>query len=564
MGLPATQLHHPATCAHAHGFGVYQRLNRYDPTRTLTLRNAFVREMAKRFRALRGVIRKAIVAEDCFGLTRSSGTRVLITQARFDFPRSQDKVTAFMAWLDQQVQSGILETTTIARIGGVVETAWTDRFITDSYKRGVIRARDEMVKAEFDVPRIADTGGVEASLAAPLHADRLGLLYTRTFTGLKGITAAMDHQLSQVLAQGIADGDNPRLLAKILNATISGPVGDLGITDTLGRFIPAERRAAMLARTEVIRAHHQATIQEYRNWSVAGVTVQAEWVTAGFNVCPECAALEGRVFTLEEIEGKIPVHPNCRCVTIPANPLEPGKIPSGPEAVAPLTWGDMRHTERIGSLLDLKKILINKYGIDDLKFSWGVGEAETIAKGNLIAKYMGEIYHNLPELSTAVRSTAERRGLINLRVVSLHKGKFVKYKNIKGESRGTIGLYSPKTRKIDMSGLAMRKTERELSLGWKTYITGEDFGSVFRHEYGHHLAEVQGKDWVDWIIFHSSHGKNFFGEHVSSYAATSPGEAWAECFSAYSSPLYGSTPRRTFPRDLEDMMVRIFGKRRGE
>ena len=42
------------------------------------------------------------------------------------------------------------------------------------------------------------------------------------------------------------------------------------------------------------------------------VLMQAEWSTAGDDrVCPECASLEGKVYTLDEIEGLIPVHPNC-------------------------------------------------------------------------------------------------------------------------------------------------------------------------------------------------------------------------------------------------------------
>jgi len=129
----------------------------------------------------------------------------------------------------------------------------------------------------------------------------------------------MDTQISRVLAQGMADGDNPRLLARKLIATINGTgMGELAITDTLGRFIPAARRAEMLARTEIIRAHHNATIQEYRNWAVEGVKVKAEFVTAGDDrVCDRCAALEREVFTLDRIEGMIPLHPNCRCCAIP-------------------------------------------------------------------------------------------------------------------------------------------------------------------------------------------------------------------------------------------------------
>jgi len=158
-----------------------------------------------------------------------------------------------------------------------------------------------MTKEGFKIPTLEETGGISISMQQPFHLDRVGVLYSRTFSELKNITSAMDTQISKVLAQGIADGDNPRLLAKKLTATINGAgMGDLSLTDTLGRFIPAARRAEMLARTEVIRAHHSATIQEYKNWGVAGVNVQAELATAGDSrVCSICAGLQGKVYTLE-------------------------------------------------------------------------------------------------------------------------------------------------------------------------------------------------------------------------------------------------------------------------
>jgi SPP1 gp7 family putative phage head morphogenesis protein len=147
------------------------------------------------------------------------------------------------------------------------------------------------------------------------------LIFSRVYNELKGITAAMDQQISRVLAQGLADGDNPRLLARKLVSTINGDgVDRLGVTDTLGRFIPARRRAELLARTETIRAHHMALMQEYRNWRVEGVYVNAELVTAGDDrVCTRCSSLEGRVYTLEEAENIVPVHPLCRCTMIPVH-----------------------------------------------------------------------------------------------------------------------------------------------------------------------------------------------------------------------------------------------------
>jgi SPP1 gp7 family putative phage head morphogenesis protein len=59
-------------------------------------------------------------------------------------------------------------------------------------------------------------------------------------------------------------------------------------------------------------------VNEYRRWGVTGVTVTAEWQTAGdLRVCPICASREGKIYTLDEVEGMIPVHPNCRCFITP-------------------------------------------------------------------------------------------------------------------------------------------------------------------------------------------------------------------------------------------------------
>lgn len=295
-----------------------------DPTGTLTLRNAFAGEMGKRFRELRGVIRRAIVNEDVFGLSNLviPVTRLSINQMTtpgpkaFAFPRSQDKLSSFMEWLKQQEQAGILETTTLQQFGVGIEGEWTDKFIQSSYQKGIKDARQSMRNEGFDVPTIEASGGIQTVFGGPVHADRVGLLFTRTFNELQGITNAMDQQISRVLAQGLADGENPRVLARRLNKVIKGP--SLELTDTLGRFIPAERRARILARTEIIRAHAEGTLQEFENFGVVGVEVRAEFVTAGDNrVCVECQGLEGQIFTIAEARGIIPVHPDCRCAWIP-------------------------------------------------------------------------------------------------------------------------------------------------------------------------------------------------------------------------------------------------------
>lgn len=297
------------------------RLAQIDPTGTLGIANTFARQMKLRFQELVNVVRISVDKNDCFGLKSPDIFQMVPTGAEaFKYARSSAKIQEFMKWLQEQVNAGILTVTQYQQIGESIESAWTNVFITDTYQRGVQRARSEMIKAGYSVPTIAQTGGIEMAMAAPVHADRLGLLFTRTYNDLKGITASMDAQISRILAQGLADGDNPRILAQKIIAVINGDgVDRLGITDTLGRFIPAERRAEILARTEIIRAHHLGTIQEYRNWGIEGVFVQAEFKTSGDNrVCSKCEELaKGSPYTLDQIEKMIPAHPACRCVALP-------------------------------------------------------------------------------------------------------------------------------------------------------------------------------------------------------------------------------------------------------
>jgi SPP1 gp7 family putative phage head morphogenesis protein len=296
----------------------YTTTKLYDPTQTTALRNAFAREMKRRFAELKRVVRTAVVEQDCLGIGQYKMTTMQMIppgMGAFNFLRDPQKVDAFMRWLQQQENKGILTTGEFKQIGFAVEEAWTNRYILDAYKRGVLRAREELRKAGYDIP-IDAMGGISGM---PMHLDRVGLLFTRVFSELAGITAQMDTLISQILSQGIMDGDGPALLARKMRAAIDGTgIGTLGITDKLGRFIPAERRAMLLARTEIIRAFHLATIQEYRNWGLEGIYVQAEWWTAGDDrVCTKCAALQGKIFTLDEIEGMIPYHPNCRCIALP-------------------------------------------------------------------------------------------------------------------------------------------------------------------------------------------------------------------------------------------------------
>ncbi len=297
-----------------------------DPSRTLILRRLFESALYKRFRWLKGIINKSIIKNDVFGLKIKTDLSVPGTPAdsfrmnqagplpteQFAFERDPKKVALFMDWLREQIELGILEIIPGQQIGQAVETAWTNLYITTAYQKGMLRARQELNNAGYAIPAFeaAGTASMVQAFNRPFHLDRVGLVYTRTFEGLKGITDEMSKQISGVLAQGIADGKAPRQLAREIN----NRVDKIGIT-----------RARTLARTEIIRAHHVATIQEYENWGAVGVSVIAEWITAeDGRVCPRCSRMARKnsgygkgVYTLDQASGLIPLHPNCRCVCIP-------------------------------------------------------------------------------------------------------------------------------------------------------------------------------------------------------------------------------------------------------
>lgn len=279
-----------------------------DPTRTTVLRSRFVADVTRRFKRVMRLVQESVVANDCFGL-KDEAPRLFVAQAaspgQFAFSRSSAKVDGFMDWLNIQEEQNILEI--IRRPGSIrgIEEAWTDTYTQSAYQKGIQRADAELKKAGvpvLDVDQLGQKMPLSVLMNQSMHADRVGLLYTRTFNELKGISTAMDQQISRVLSQWLIDGRglvDKGGLNELSNILI-GRIDKIGLT-----------RAKMMARTEIIRAHHSANIAEYRRAGLEGVKVKAEFSTAGYNVCEECASLEGRIFTLDEIENLIPVHPNC-------------------------------------------------------------------------------------------------------------------------------------------------------------------------------------------------------------------------------------------------------------
>jgi hypothetical protein len=299
---------------------------RTDPTRTQSIRKAFEADMVGRFVQIKRAMVDAIVTKDVFGIR--SALKANLESEQFAFLQSDQKVSQFMSWLAEQQKASLLTYWSNAK-ATENDAPWTNVYVKRAYQSAMSQAEGALIKSGHKPFSLAGKGSsVVAAFNQPFHADRVAMLYTRTYEDLKTVANVMDSKirnalidgLTNVLPLGMVVGKSPLVVAKEVAALATGPVDTIGIV-----------RGQLIARTEIIRAHHQATINEYEKWGVQGVTVDAEWLTAGFNVCDECDSMSGKEFSLEQIRSMIPAHPNCRCCAIPVIKKEEGvKAPPAP------------------------------------------------------------------------------------------------------------------------------------------------------------------------------------------------------------------------------------------
>ena len=87
----------------------------------------------------------------------------------------------------------------------------------------------------------------------------------------------------------------------------------LSVTARKGIVMNLEQRANLIARTELAAAYVQGQMSQYRK---NGYT-HGRWSATGERTCPFCAAREGAIYPLDELDAAIPAHPRCRCTVAP-------------------------------------------------------------------------------------------------------------------------------------------------------------------------------------------------------------------------------------------------------
>lgn len=273
-----------------------------DPTRTKTLRErSFIPAFTRRFRALKGAIWTTVGYENDALELRQEATAAaddVDSADSFAFRTDAGAREAFLAWLSQQIAAGVLEEITSERVRNGEH--YTARYIRSAADRGWSDAAARLRKRGYDVSETE----LERAFDMPINADQIEMAYTRAYADLENITRAMQTAIRRELSRGLAEGVNPRVMARRLTDRVDA----IGIT-----------RSKALARTEVIRNYNEFALNRYEREGVEEVGVEVEWLTAQDDrVCEECEALDGEQFAIDEARGMIPRHVNCRCAFSPA------------------------------------------------------------------------------------------------------------------------------------------------------------------------------------------------------------------------------------------------------
>ncbi len=288
---------------------------RDDPTKTLEIRQNFLRDIRGRFRRVAGAIRRTIGYEnDAFGLAQN---KIDGTDA-YDFPTDYQKIQAFMddvkGWIDDE----ILEPANFSELRDGQH--WTSEYVRNAY----LVSRNTTVGRLFQEGVSADNPPDSELLKTRTSIKTLRDLYSRTFENLRDITDDMAGVIREELTKGFAQGENPKKMAKRITDEVKG------IQRT---------RAETLARTETINAATQGTLDQIEESGV-DIVSHGEWTTAADeDVCSFCRRVGFENFTVDELRanhavrfrGQIyrlapPSHPNGRCVITPTVGLDPDDL----------------------------------------------------------------------------------------------------------------------------------------------------------------------------------------------------------------------------------------------
>ena len=151
--------------------------------------------------------------------------------------------------------------------------------------------------ARFGITTVAPTQSNAKPFYLPVEQQMVDMYRGRVKSEIQGLTNYQSTGIKRAITTGLQMGE-----------TVNQ------ITNRVKQVTPmATKKAITIARTETLAAGNAAAQERYRSMGVERV----EWVAAlDDSVCEECESLHGNTYDMDEVPAQ-PVHPNCRCTTVP-------------------------------------------------------------------------------------------------------------------------------------------------------------------------------------------------------------------------------------------------------
>ena len=188
----------------------------------------------------------------------------------------------------------------VRRLREQAEAASADSvmFEDDAENEAFVKDLEPVIQNAY-VTGYNDAGGEKAVTKQILNELALAWIAKRSLAMAVMVNGTTKSQLRPILATALAEGKGVPKVVK-----------------ELSQFYVAQYRwrAPLVARTEMIAAHNEGSLQRYE---VDGVEKSEFYAALDERTCDECMDFHGQVMPTTEAHGMIPVHPQCRCTWIP-------------------------------------------------------------------------------------------------------------------------------------------------------------------------------------------------------------------------------------------------------
>lgn len=189
-----------------------------------------------------------------------------------------------------------------SELGDVLAQTHTDSYVAGTHVAlGALPDGVDAVapswEADLDWSRWAPGNAPAADAIRAENLDALARMLDDTDATLEGIGSFTREALARTLAEGMDAGEP----ARDLTARVAAALDD-------------DSRAEVIARTETMRAANVAALDTYKTNGMGG----RQWLAAA-DAEEDCADLDGVIVAIDEDfdDGDPPLHPNCRCTTVP-------------------------------------------------------------------------------------------------------------------------------------------------------------------------------------------------------------------------------------------------------